>query len=249
MDRNIITVMSGQIVELFDRDFRELYAMSRELNLFKEFSINKRSTAASTRVTVATRPALPATSRFQVSLGDKGTLKVPAHKYHNPKYLLALGNLPEDISSPQELISKMEESLKKYPAEGNLVDEDHEVMDEQTTHTSLKGKKGTKSSCVPLKKKKFTFSRKFRQKGDDKKEVEEVVEEEPGPSATRKAIASAGANEDITEEPPAESPAPRKTKGKKEKKKKTNSPPKEDEGMSDHLLVIDLINPSYNVLR
>lgn len=235
MDRNMITVMTGQIVELFDRDFRELYAMSRELNLFKEFSINKRSTAASTRVTVATRPALPATSRFQVSLGDKGTLRVPAHKYHNPKYLLALGNLPEDISSPQDLINKMEESIEKYGAEGKPVDEDHEVMEEPTTHTSVKGGKSAKSS---LKKKRFTFSQRFRRKGDGKKKVEEVVEEEPGPSATRKMIA--GAKEDITEEPPAESPAPGKTRGKTKKKEKNNSPPKEDEGMFGHLLVFDI---------
>ncbi|XP_026788961.3 protein FAM83F [Pangasianodon hypophthalmus] len=228
MDRNIITIMSGQIVDFFDRDFRELYAMSRELNLFKEFSISKSHTAASTRVTVPTRPALPATSRFQVSLGDKGTLKVPAHKYHNPKYLLALGALPEDISSPEDLINKMEESRKKFAAEGNPVDEDNEILESQTPPSSLKGKKGTKLSCVPSKKKRFAFLRKSKQKGD------------PGPSTTTKQGPPTSTIEDrqsreSPEEPTAETPTSEKTKSKKQnKEKKSKSPQSEDQGSENN---------------
>lgn len=238
MDRNIITVMSGQIVDLFDRDFRELYAISRELNLFKEFSINnKRSTGTSVRVTVPTRPALPATSRFQVSLGDKGTLKVPAHKYHNPKYLLALGSLPDDISSAQDLINKMEESRKQFGAEANPPDEDNEMMESQAPPSSEKGDKGTKVSCVPLRKKRFTFSLKAKQKDKGK----EAGEGDPGPSTTPKLTPPTGTTEDITEEPAAETPTSEKTKSKKEKrKKKTNKSQSDDQGMFNRLLIIDL---------
>ncbi|CAG12516.1 unnamed protein product, partial [Tetraodon nigroviridis] len=39
-DRNMITVMTGQVVDFFDRDFRELYAISEKLDLFKEFHIS-----------------------------------------------------------------------------------------------------------------------------------------------------------------------------------------------------------------
>ncbi|XP_017337570.1 protein FAM83F [Ictalurus punctatus] len=238
MDRNIITVMSGQIVDFFDRDFRELYAISRELNLFKEFSISKRNTAASTRVTVPTRPALPATSRFQVSLGDKGTLKVPAHKYHNPKYLLALGNLPDDISSPDDLINKMVESNKKYAAEGNPVEEDSEMLQEQTPSSSLKGNKGIKLSCVPSKRKKFTFQRKSKQKGTGKDVGGEVGKEDPGPSATTKLTPPTNTIEDIAEspeEPTAETSMSEKTKRKKKtKNKKNKSSQSEDQGPESH---------------
>lgn len=101
MDRNMITVMSGQVVDFFDNDFRELYAISEKLNLYKEFHIDPPAKPVRSTTTVGPkRPStvLPATtSRFQVSLGDAkglqegGELKVPAHKYHNPKYQLAFG--------------------------------------------------------------------------------------------------------------------------------------------------------------
>lgn len=220
--------MSGQSVEMFDRDFRELYAISRELNLFKEFSINKSRTAASTRVTVPTRPALPATSRFQVSLGDKGTLKVPAHKYHNPKYLLALGGLPEDISTPEDLIKKMEESISKFAAEGNPVDEDNEeVMESQTPPLSQKGEKSTKLSCFPSKKEKKYFWRKSKQNRAGKNEGVESGEAEPGPSTTTKLTPTTGTIEGITADT---TPTSKETKSKK-KNKKSKLPPSEDQGM------------------
>ncbi|KAF5887246.1 protein FAM83F-like, partial [Clarias magur] len=100
MNRNTITVMSGQVVEFFDHDFRELYAVSEKVDLYYEFHIPKppRHTMPTPLLKApptATNPALPAsTSRFQVSLGDSKqvNLKVPAHKYHNPKYALVVGN-------------------------------------------------------------------------------------------------------------------------------------------------------------
>ncbi|KAM4612029.1 protein FAM83F [Polymixia lowei] len=107
MDRNMITVMTGQVVDFFDRDFRELYAISNKLDLYKEFHISPPShKIAPPRPTVGPkRPPLPATtSRFQVSLGNspKAELQVPAHKYHNPKYSLAFGDLPGPTGSLKE---------------------------------------------------------------------------------------------------------------------------------------------------
>lgn len=113
----MITVMSGQVVDVFDRDFRELYAVSQKLNLYKEFHVNP----PSDKTVVATptkfepkRPFLPATtSRFQVTLGDspKTGVQVPAHKFYNPKYLLATGNIPHSTGSLQELTPRKRQSI------------------------------------------------------------------------------------------------------------------------------------------
>ncbi|XP_075996054.1 protein FAM83F [Genypterus blacodes] len=97
MDRNMITVMTGQVVDFFDRDFRELYAISDKLDLYKEFHVSPPTDKTATLRSKAgpKRPPLPATtSRFQVSLGDsrKGVIQVPAHKYYNPKYSLVFGD-------------------------------------------------------------------------------------------------------------------------------------------------------------
>nr|XP_055069571.1 protein FAM83F [Misgurnus anguillicaudatus] len=94
MDRNMITLMSGQVVEFYDNDFRELYAISDKLDLFKEFHLTTPQTGTLSQAAVTRRP-LNTTSRFQVNLGDMSRGKVPAHKYHNPKYLLALGQIPD----------------------------------------------------------------------------------------------------------------------------------------------------------
>ncbi|XP_047434784.1 protein FAM83F [Mugil cephalus] len=106
MDRNMITVMTGQVVDFFDRDFRELYAISQKLNLYKEFHVTAPTAAPPVLSKVGSkRPALPATtSRFQVTLGDsrKADIQVPAHKYNNPKYLLAFADVPRPSGSLQE---------------------------------------------------------------------------------------------------------------------------------------------------
>lgn len=101
--------MTGQVVDFFDRDFRELYAISEKLDLFKEFHISPSATKvkATLRSKVGPkRPSLPATtSRFQVSLGD--TLRpVPAHKFYNPIYSLVVGDMPPPTGSLQEPGSK-----------------------------------------------------------------------------------------------------------------------------------------------
>uniref|UniRef100_A0A3Q3JRX1 Scaffolding anchor of CK1 domain-containing protein n=1 Tax=Monopterus albus TaxID=43700 RepID=A0A3Q3JRX1_MONAL len=114
MDRNMITVMTGQVVDSFDQDFRELYATSEKLDLYKEFHVSPpaASATATIRSKVGTkRPPTPgATSRFQVTLGDsrKPNIQVPAHKYNNPKYLLAMGDIPRPTGSLQETGIKRE---------------------------------------------------------------------------------------------------------------------------------------------
>ncbi|XP_029015374.1 protein FAM83F [Betta splendens] len=112
MDRNTITVMSGQIVDFFDSDFRELYAVSEQVDLYKEFSITKPPISSPVKKPKVepVRPLAVSTSRFQVSVGDSKQidLKVPAHKYHNPKYSLVFGNNVgltrslQDLSSPSD---------------------------------------------------------------------------------------------------------------------------------------------------
>ncbi|KAM6939495.1 protein FAM83F, partial [Xenentodon cancila] len=112
MDRNMITVMTGQVVDFFDRDFREMYAVSEKLNLYKELHVSLPAEHVTTTIRSKVgpkRPTLPATtSRFQVTLGDsrKANIEVPAHKYYNPKYALAFGDIPPPTRSLQESIAK-----------------------------------------------------------------------------------------------------------------------------------------------
>ncbi|XP_068455605.1 protein FAM83F-like, partial [Clinocottus analis] len=121
MDRNMITVMTGQVVDFFDRDFRELYAVSEELDLYKEFHVSPPAAAAPLRSRVGSlRPPLPATtSRFQVSLGDSrnAAIQVPAHKYYNPKYSLAFGTLPRPPGSLQGPGPTRASALAEVPGE------------------------------------------------------------------------------------------------------------------------------------
>lgn len=107
MDRNTITVMSGQTVDFFDNDFRELYAVSEQVDLYKEFNITKppipKPIAKPKLEPIRSLPV--STSRFQVSVNDSRQidLKVPAHKYHNPKYSLVFGNSRGLTGSLQDL--------------------------------------------------------------------------------------------------------------------------------------------------
>ncbi|KAJ8251550.1 hypothetical protein GJAV_G00222550 [Gymnothorax javanicus] len=109
IDRNTIMVLTGQVVDFFDNDFRELYAISESVNLYKEFHITKPPKPMPVRTASSLRPT-PAvsTSRFQVSLGNsrQANFRVPAHKYHNPKYLLVVGNSADLKGSLQDLSSR-----------------------------------------------------------------------------------------------------------------------------------------------
>ncbi|KAG7219376.1 hypothetical protein INR49_019082 [Caranx melampygus] len=114
MNRNMITVMSGQVVDSFDNDFRELYAVSEEVDLYREFNITKPPISTPVRKPNVEKISLPpvSKSRFQVPVGEtKGVdVKVPVHKYHNPKYSLVFGNSMGFTGSLQDL-SCTKESL------------------------------------------------------------------------------------------------------------------------------------------
>lgn len=122
----MITVLMGQVVEVFDRDFRELYAISEKLDLYKEFHISPPAVKASATLRSKVgpkRPPLPATtSRFQVSLGDtlRQDIKVPAHKFYNPIYSLVVGDLPRPSGSLQDGSKRRGEAPGKTEAADQL---------------------------------------------------------------------------------------------------------------------------------
>ncbi|XP_075999056.1 protein FAM83F [Genypterus blacodes] len=107
VDRNTITVMSGQVVDFFDHDFRELYAVSEQVDLYKEFNITKPPIPVPVMKPPVEqiKPLPTSTSRFQVSVGESRQIgmKIPAHKYHNPKYSLVFGNSTGLTGSLQDL--------------------------------------------------------------------------------------------------------------------------------------------------
>lgn len=163
MDRNMITVMSGQVVDFYDNDFRQLYAISDKLDLFKEFNITKPQTGTVSRAAVPKRPEA-ATSRFQVNLGD---VKVPAHKYHNPKYLLALGQIPGRTEPLQDFLNKME---PPDPGQQDL-ENPTEELENITPAASPPEKKESKKLKI------LTLSTKKGKKGKKDEKSDEVIEE------------------------------------------------------------------------
>ncbi|XP_069087386.1 protein FAM83F [Pleurodeles waltl] len=79
LDRNLMTFISGQNVEMFDIEFRELYAISEEVNLYKELNI----------------PDYRPSPRPGVGSRDYGDglnyAPTVARKMINPKYMLVVG--------------------------------------------------------------------------------------------------------------------------------------------------------------
>ncbi|XP_056137002.1 protein FAM83F-like [Lampris incognitus] len=158
MDRNMIVVMTGQVVDFFDQDFRELYAVSDKLNLYKEFHISPPANkVAPARPKVGPKhlpsPATTTTttSRFQVSLGDsrKVNLQVPAHKYHNPKYFLAFGDQAGAAGPLQGIAGRKDPGLPEAPEEadpGSAQALGSEMMDRLTPLSPGSGKAGSKKS-------------------------------------------------------------------------------------------------------
>ncbi|KAM4585023.1 protein FAM83F [Odontesthes bonariensis] len=179
MDRNMITVMTGQVVDFFDRDFRELYAISEKLDLYKEFHVSPPAgnTTATVRSKVGPqRPPLPATtSRFQVSLGDSrnADIQVPAHKYYNPKYLLAYGNVPPPTRSLREPGHKTGSVLAEVP-EGMEQGRPRSASSENINRTSLQlseapSESSKKTNRVGHKEKgRFTLKKFLKRKPSSK---------------------------------------------------------------------------------
>ncbi|KAJ7425921.1 Protein FAM83F [Willisornis vidua] len=77
IDRNILLVLTGQHVEMFDVEFRELYAISEEVNLYKELDI---------------------ANPFLFGVGKPGLhSSTVARKFINPKYGLVAGATRGDM--------------------------------------------------------------------------------------------------------------------------------------------------------
>lgn len=157
----MITVMSGQVVDVFDRDFRELYAVSEKLNLYKEFHVDPPANMTAAATPTKLEPKRPfaagTTSRFQVSLGDspKADIQVPAHKYHNPKYLLVTGGLPRPSGSLQELTPQVRQSiLEDVSGETNL-----QLMDRLSP--LLSEESGNESRSASPEKGRWSFKKKL----------------------------------------------------------------------------------------
>lgn len=100
IDRNIITVMTGQITEAFDIEFRELYASSEEVNLHKELNIPQYKLNVNSNLLVTDKATAPSSNLYPSPLAQK--LMV------NPKYALVTGvNL-----TPNDMISTSSSSRK-----------------------------------------------------------------------------------------------------------------------------------------
>ncbi|XP_074933811.1 protein FAM83F [Phalacrocorax aristotelis] len=77
IDRNILLVLTGQHVEMFDIEFRELYAISEEVNFYKELGI---------------------ANPFLLGIGKPGLhSSTVARKFINPKYGLVAGATRGDM--------------------------------------------------------------------------------------------------------------------------------------------------------
>ncbi|KAJ8406656.1 hypothetical protein AAFF_G00295720 [Aldrovandia affinis] len=80
LDRGMIAVMTGQVVDFFDRDFREMYAVSESVDLYKELHVVKPRAATPVPKPVPAAPraepkaipsAFASTSRFQELPGQR----------------------------------------------------------------------------------------------------------------------------------------------------------------------------------
>lgn len=180
MDRSIVSVLSGQTVDFFDQDFRELYAASDEVDLYKEFNITKPPVPApAPRPKVEPlRPVPMSVSRFQISVDDtkKVDLRVPAHKYHNPKYSLVFGNNRGFTGSLQDLSTATDSLIGEgfqrnglsHPAGGDQGASEEGGGDQASQGTSKKNQ--------PVALKKRSSFRHFL-KGKAGNQVAETIEE------------------------------------------------------------------------
>ncbi|XP_067415631.1 protein FAM83F [Emydura macquarii macquarii] len=76
IDRNILLLLTGQNAEMFDIEFRELYAISEEVNLHKELNI---------------------ASPFHSGAGKSELRSTVSRKIINPKYSLVAGAAPGEM--------------------------------------------------------------------------------------------------------------------------------------------------------
>ncbi|KAM4717086.1 protein FAM83F [Anableps anableps] len=205
LDRSAITVMSGQIVDFFDSDFREMYAVSEQVDLYKEFNITKPPlpTPILKPKVEHIRPLPVSTSRFQVSVGDSRhiDLKVPAHKYHNPKYSLVFGNSLGLTGSLQDLSTQKDSLIGgislRNGVPNSFLHTSKDKMDRvsspspsSTTEEDEKGGKGSqkKNEATSVKKPRSSFRHFLKGRGANQsaETIEEGVVTPQSPAPIRK---------------------------------------------------------------
>ncbi|XP_069021526.1 protein FAM83F [Embiotoca jacksoni] len=236
MDRNTITVMSGHIVDFFDSDFRELYAASEQVDLYKEFNITKPPLPTPVKKPEPVRTQPVSTSRFQVSVGDSRQvdLKVPAHKYHNPKYSLVFGNSVGLTGSLQDLSTPSDSLVGgvswRNGLNGSFLGTGKETGERDSPQSPASpgkdedddGKGGPKKNQPAAAKKRSSFRHFLKGRGANQstETIEEGVVTPQSPAAACKAPESNGVAGNELEDSfeIVERPAPPKTKSKKASK-------------------------------
>lgn len=238
LDRNIITVMSGHTVDFFDNDFRELYAVSEQVDLYREFNITKPPlpTPVMKPKMQHIRPLPVTTSRFQVSVGDSRQidLKVPAHKYHNPKYSLVFGNSLGLTGSLQDLSTQRDSLVgglnQRNGLQNGFLNANKEKLDRASPQspgspTEEDGKGGQKNQADgPKKRSSFRHFLKGRGANHSTDTIEEgvVTPQSPSPTITADCKVSVAnrvaGNESDDSFQFIEKPGPLKTKIKKPSK-------------------------------
>ncbi|XP_030590793.1 protein FAM83F [Archocentrus centrarchus] len=238
LDRNTITVMSGHIVDFFDNDFRELYAVSDQVDLYREFNITKPPlpTPVMKPKVEHIRPLPVSASRFQVSVGDSRhvDLKVPAHKYHNPKYSLVFGNSLgltgslQDLSTPRD--SLMGGLSQRNGLQNGFLNASREKLDRvspqspgsPTEGEDEDGKGDQKKNQVagPKKRSSFRHFLKGRGANPSTETIEEgkVTPQSPSPTCKVSEANGVGRGESEDSFEIIEKPGPLKTKSKKPSK-------------------------------
>ncbi|KAJ8263903.1 hypothetical protein GJAV_G00142900 [Gymnothorax javanicus] len=165
IDRNAVLFLTGHVVDFFDRDFRELYAISQGVDLYDELHVTKapgKGPAPSPPMKEELQLP-PAATRFRLSLSDIRS-GIPAHKFYNPKYSLVVGGAPGptgtsliDIPIRKESLGGLDSEAPQIPT---LRRASSERLDRQTpvpaTPTKAEATMGTpKLNGVPPQKEKL----------------------------------------------------------------------------------------------
>ncbi|XP_051877049.1 protein FAM83G-like isoform X2 [Pristis pectinata] len=121
LDRNIITVLSGQAVETFDKQFRELLHFSKPVNL--------------RQLNLAPEEEPPEPVQQAVTLTAEQTAAI-AKKLINPKYALVRANIAGSLSSEKKVNSNgTGKKQSDVPAKGQKTAE--AIDEEQRVHPAL----------------------------------------------------------------------------------------------------------------
>ncbi|XP_072277259.1 protein FAM83F [Pyxicephalus adspersus] len=185
IDRNIMTFLSGQYTEPFDIEFRELYAISEEVNLYKELSL--------------------ADVRPSPMVGARARSSTVARKLINPKYSLVVGRspapgemlrfgTPSPPSSSDKGESEGDKRLEKYLED--LINIEQEVpenvdlgnLPKVAFRTNKETGKVTEESRTNKSPKKSRFTLYKRQSSTQEKEAEEsfVIINKPTQDSSQK---------------------------------------------------------------